>query len=160
MTHTDLKPENMLIGSGNQIMLCDFGMGQRGPSGVQWTVVGELSTLWYRAPELLLGCKVFDEKIDEWAIGCTIMEILTGTTMFKGEVGQNFLSQCPGATHRNFNSDQLQRILKVAGTPKVLSGFECAKLIKGWPVYERHIEPVVNTFAYFSFLLLNVLYLL
>ena len=54
VTHTDLKPENMLIGCDNQIKLCDFGMGQRAAAGTMWAVTGELSTLWYRAPELLL----------------------------------------------------------------------------------------------------------
>ena len=64
VTHTDLKPENMLIGCDNQIKLCDFGMGQRAAAGTMWAVTGELSTLWYRAPELLLGCKTFpDERL-------------------------------------------------------------------------------------------------
>ena len=93
VTHTDLKPENMLIGSDNQIKICDFGMGQKAVPGTMWAVTGELSTLWYRAPELLLGAKTFGEKIDEWAVGCIVMEMLCGMTVFQGQA--HGTCQCP-----------------------------------------------------------------
>jgi len=145
VTHTDLKPENMLIGSDNQIKICDFGMGQKASKGTMWAVTGELSTLWYRAPELLLGCKTFGDKIDEWAVGCIVMEMLCGMTVFQG-LNQG-TCQCPEVTHRNFNSDQLGKILQVAGTPTSLSGLACAGHIKDWPVYQRQIEPVVRKYC-------------
>ena len=49
-----------------------------------------LVTLWYRAPEVLLGSKVYDSKIDIWSAGCIFFEILTGKVMFKSssEAGQ------------------------------------------------------------------------
>ena len=145
MTHTDLKPENMLIGSDNQIKICDFGMGQRAAPGTMWAVTGELSTLWYRAPELLLGAKTFCEKIDDWAVGCIIMEMLCGATLFQGQgLGT---CQCKDIAHRNFNSDQLGKVLQVAGSPKSLSGFQCAGHIKDWPQYPRQIEPVVKKYC-------------
>ena len=145
VTHTDLKPENMLIGCDNQIKLCDFGMGQRAAAGTMWAVTGELSTLWYRAPELLLGCKTFGEKIDEWAVGCIGMEMLCGTTVFQGN-GQG-TCKCPPVTHRNFNSDQVGKVLQVAGSPKSLAGFECAGHVKDWPTYPRKIEQVVKQYC-------------
>lgn len=145
VTHTDLKPENMLIGCDNQIKLCDFGMGQRAAAGTMWAVTGELSTLWYRAPELLLGCKTFGEKIDEWAVGCIGMEMLCGTTIFQGN-GQG-TCKCPPVTHRNFNSDQVGKVLQVAGSPKSLAGFECAGHVKDWPTYPRKIEQVVKQYC-------------
>jgi len=143
ITHTDLKPENMLIGNQNQIKICDFGSAHKGEPGTPWTVVGELSTLWYRAPELLLGSKTFDHKIDLWAIGCIMMEMLCGEAVFQGQVGPQFASTCPDATHRNFNSDQVHKVLSMAGTPGSLIGFECARLIKGWPPFQRNVEPTV-----------------
>lgn len=142
ITHTDLKPENMLIGSDNQIKICDFGMAQKAAPGTKWAVTGELSTLWYRAPELLLGCKTFDCKIDEWAVGCIAMEMLCGMTVFQGQA--HGTCQCPDITHRNFNSDQIGKILQVAGSPKSLAGCQCAGHVKDWPTYQRQLEPVVS----------------
>ena len=141
ITHTDLKPENMLISMDNQIKICDFGMAQKAQPGTKWSVTGELSTLWYRAPELLLGCKTFDAKIDEWAVGCIGMEMLCGMTVFGGQAQGT--CHCPDITHRNFNSDQLGKIFQVAGSPKSLAGLGCAGHVKEWPIYQRQLEPVV-----------------
>ena len=142
VTHTDLKPENLLIGSDNQIKICDFGMAQRSTPGTTWAVTGELSTLWYRAPELLLGSKTFDEKIDEWAVGCIGMEMLCGATIFQGQAQGT--CRCPDVTHRNFNSDQLGKILQVVGSPKSMAGYQCAGHIRDWPTYARQLDPVVS----------------
>lgn len=142
VTHTDLKPENLLIGSDNQIKICDFGMAQRSTPGTTWAVTGELSTLWYRAPELLLGSKTFDEKIDEWAVGCIGMEMLCGATIFQGQAQGT--CRCPDVTHRNFNSDQLGKILQVVGSPKSMAGYQCAGHIRDWPTYARQLDAVVS----------------
>jgi serine/threonine protein kinase len=47
-------------------------------------------TLWYRAPELLLGQKVYDTAVDLWSVGCIFGEITQGTPMFggRGEIDQ------------------------------------------------------------------------
>lgn len=42
-------------------------------------------TLWYRSPELLLGTKKYDSKIDIWSLGCIFAEMILGTTPFKGD---------------------------------------------------------------------------
>ena len=147
VTHTDLKPENLLIGLENQIKICDFGMSHWHTPGTQWAVTGELSTLWYRAPELLLGSQTFNNKIDLWAIGCIMMEMLHGVAAFKGQVGAQFVSSHPDVSHRNFNLDQLSKVLRMGGTPTSLAGFECASLIKGWPSFQRYVEPAVTTSA-------------
>ena len=143
----------MLIGSQNQIKICDFGSCHRSKPGKRWQVLGELTTLWYRAPELLLGSKEYDEKIDEWAIGCILLEMMCGQVAFKGQVGgQEFSSSLASqfVTHRNFHSDQLWKILQAVGTPttKSLSDFQCAGLIKLWPTYQRTIETTVSILAH------------
>jgi serine/threonine protein kinase len=46
-------------------------------------------TLWYRAPELLLGCNNYDSKIDIWSVGCFMAELLTGKILFQGEDKEN-----------------------------------------------------------------------
>lgn len=43
-----------------------------------------VSTRWYRAPELLVGSKVYDQSIDIWALGCIIPELISGKPVFPG----------------------------------------------------------------------------
>ena len=42
-------------------------------------------TLWYRAPELLLGSDTYDQAIDMWALGCVFVELLVGDVAFPGQ---------------------------------------------------------------------------
>ena len=44
----------------------------------EMTVKNEVSTLWYRAPELIMGCVQYTPIIDEWSCGCILIEMLTG----------------------------------------------------------------------------------
>ena len=41
-------------------------------------------TLWYRAPEILLGMKSFSNPVDMWALGCTAAEMLCRKPLFPG----------------------------------------------------------------------------
>jgi serine/threonine protein kinase len=43
-----------------------------------------VSTRWYRAPELLVGSKIYDKSIDIWALGCMIPELISGSPLFPG----------------------------------------------------------------------------
>jgi cyclin-dependent kinase 2 len=58
-------------------------------------------TLWYRAPEILLGQKVYSTAVDIWSIGCIFFEMAHKRPLFYGdsEIGQIF------------------KIFKVMGTP-------------------------------------------
>jgi serine/threonine protein kinase len=47
-------------------------------------MTNKVVTLWYRAPELLLGSQTYDEKIDMWSIGCLFSELLLGDPLFLG----------------------------------------------------------------------------
>ncbi|ETO24215.1 hypothetical protein RFI_12945 [Reticulomyxa filosa] len=42
-------------------------------------------TLWYRAPELLMGTDIYGPPIDIWSVGCICAELLTGQVLFQGE---------------------------------------------------------------------------
>ena len=56
--HRDLKPQNLLLNPDNNIIkLADFGLGRAFNMPVR-AYTHEVVTLWYRAPEVLLGCKV------------------------------------------------------------------------------------------------------
>ena len=56
--HRDLKPQNLLLDPDrNIIKLADFGLGRAFNVPVR-PYTHEVVTLWYRAPEVLLGCQV------------------------------------------------------------------------------------------------------
>jgi len=141
VTHTDLKPENVLISPDKVAKICDFGIAQRGIPGGSWFVASEITTLWYRAPELLMGARTFDQMVDLWAVGCILVEMLYGKPLFKGQL--NTVCKCPEATHRNFNSDQLAKIFAIAGSPKTFEGLECVNHFQSWPKYARRIDEIV-----------------
>ena len=44
----------------------------------------EVVTQYYRAPELLAGCKQYGAAIDMWSIGCIVGELLGRKILFKG----------------------------------------------------------------------------
>ncbi len=83
--HRDVKPANILVGSGDVVVLTDFGIAKSSRSTRQLTVAGDfLGTLSYAAPEQ------FDERgaepaSDRYALGCVLWECLTGTVPFDGE---------------------------------------------------------------------------
>jgi serine/threonine protein kinase len=54
--HRDLKPQNLLIDNKGAIKLADFGLARAFGLPVK-TYTHEVVTLWYRAPEILLGQK-------------------------------------------------------------------------------------------------------
>lgn len=87
--HRDLKTSNLLLNNRGEIKLADFGMA-RYTSSPPPKVTQLVVTLWYRAPELLLGAEEYGFEIDVWSIGCIFAELLTREPVFQGknEVGQ------------------------------------------------------------------------
>ena len=61
------------------IKLTDFGLMQK-----QTDKCRTIQTRYYRAPEVLLGCK-YDKNIDFWSLTCTIRELITGKILFDVE---------------------------------------------------------------------------
>lgn len=61
----------------------------------------QVVTLWYRAPEILLGTKIYSTPVDMWSVGCILAELITGgTPLFPGEnvrTGLAALANCPSA---------------------------------------------------------------
>ena len=66
----------MLVdGKNNIIKLADFGLARAFSVPIR-TLTHEIETLWYRAPEVLLGQKEYALGVDMWAIGCIFSEFV------------------------------------------------------------------------------------
>ena len=97
--HRDLKTSNLLMNNRGQMKVADFGMaryfGDPPPKMTQLVV-----TLWYRAPELLLGTEVYGTAVDMWSIGCIFGELLTKEPLLQGKNEVDQLSKVRGRNHR------------------------------------------------------------
>lgn len=81
--HRDVKPENMLIGEQNQLLLSDFGIAVVDSSSHQGSaLVDPAGTAAYMAPELIQGRAVVAS--DQYALAITVYEWLTGGVPFNG----------------------------------------------------------------------------
>ncbi|EKF27766.1 cell division related protein kinase 2, putative [Trypanosoma cruzi marinkellei] len=91
IVHRDLKPANILITSDNVLKLADFGLARTFQIPMH-TYTHEVVTLWYRAPEILLGEKHYTPAVDIWSVGCIFAELARGKVIFRGdsEIGQLF----------------------------------------------------------------------
>ncbi|KAI0448059.1 Pkinase-domain-containing protein [Xylaria telfairii] len=82
--HRDLKTSNLLLNNRGQLKIADFGMaryvGDPPPKLTQLVV-----TLWYRAPELLLGTRTYGAPVDMWSVGCIFGEVLTREPLVPGK---------------------------------------------------------------------------
>lgn len=82
--HRDLKPQNLLVSQDGKIKVADFGLGRA--FGVPVRVyTHEVVTLWYRAPEVLLGSSRYSCPIDVWSMGCIFAEMATKRPLFQGD---------------------------------------------------------------------------
>jgi len=74
--HRDLKPQNILIDMTRGIVkLADFGLARAFIMPYK-CYTHEVVTLWYRAPEILLGAKYYTCSVDIWSIGCIFAELV------------------------------------------------------------------------------------
>ncbi|XP_049739464.1 cyclin-dependent kinase 2 isoform X2 [Elephas maximus indicus] len=117
--HRDLKPQNLLINAEGAIKLADFGLARAFGVPVR-TYTHEVVTLWYRAPEILLGCKYYSTAVDIWSLGCIFAEM--GAVLTDVSVDLGLSSPCSQVTRRalfpgDSEIDQLFRIFRTLGTP-------------------------------------------
>jgi cyclin-dependent kinase 8/11 len=111
IAHCDVTPSNLLIMPPDNplsgvVKLIDFGLSRvidRESAERQYGVV----TVWYRAPELLIGDTGYTEKIDVWSAGCIFAELLNGSVLFRSQTKEIENDS------RKFNRQQLTQIMDV-----------------------------------------------
>lgn len=98
--HRDLKTSNLLLNNRGELKICDFGLARQYGSPLK-PYTHLVVTLWYRAPELLLGAKQYSTAIDMWSLGCIMAELLSKEPLFNGKT----------------ELDQIDKIFRTLGTP-------------------------------------------
>merc|ERR1719210_1555573 len=82
--HRDLKPQNLLIDQRLRLKIADFGLARAYTVPVP-KYTHEVVTVWYRAPEILLGSALYSVPVDLWSVGCIVGEMATGAPLFAGD---------------------------------------------------------------------------
>jgi eukaryotic-like serine/threonine-protein kinase len=113
IVHRDLKPENLIITRDERVKILDFGVAKSQAVGkaaaetmAAVTRPGVIiGTMGYMAPEQLRAREI-DQRVDLFALGVILYEMLTGTRLFRGntdiEVAAAILTQSienPAQTH-------------------------------------------------------------
>ncbi|WVZ88222.1 hypothetical protein U9M48_034766 [Paspalum notatum var. saurae] len=83
--HRDLKPQNLLVDKEKGILkIADLGLGRAFTVPMK-SYTHEIVTLWYRAPEVLLGATHYSTGVDMWSVGCIFAEMVRRQALFPGD---------------------------------------------------------------------------
>uniref|UniRef100_A0A7N0UVH0 Protein kinase domain-containing protein n=1 Tax=Kalanchoe fedtschenkoi TaxID=63787 RepID=A0A7N0UVH0_KALFE len=99
--HRDIKGSNLLVDNNGVLKIGDFGLANFFNPHQPHPLTSRVVTLWYRAPELLLGATEYGVAIDLWSAGCILAELLAGKPIM------------PGRTE----VEQMHKIFKLCGSP-------------------------------------------
>ncbi len=103
--HRDIKPDNMLLGRRDDILLSDFGLALVAQSTRQQSLQELGGTAYYMAPEQLRGKP--RQASDQYALGIVVYEWLTGERPFNGsfsEVASQHIFELPPSIHEKLPS--------------------------------------------------------
>ncbi|CAD5333471.1 unnamed protein product [Arabidopsis thaliana] len=100
--HRDIKASNILVNNKGVLKLGDFGLANVVTPSNKNQLTSRVVTLWYRAPELLMGSTSYGVSVDLWSVGCVFAEILMGKPILKGRT----------------EIEQLHKIYKLCGSPQ------------------------------------------
>ncbi|XP_024009994.1 probable serine/threonine-protein kinase At1g09600 [Eutrema salsugineum] len=99
--HRDIKGSNLLVNNDGVLKIGDFGLANFYHPDQDQPLTSRVVTLWYRAPELLLGATEYGAGIDLWSVGCILTELFLGKPIM------------PGRTE----VEQMHKIFKLCGSP-------------------------------------------
>ena len=123
--HRDLKLANLLITARGQLKIADFGLARIFGNPLK-AYTPRVVTLWYRAPELLLGCDMYHAAVDMWAVGCILGELMKHEALMPGKR----------------ELEQVGLIFKLLGTPneKVWPALRSLDITKYIDAFPQHVE--------------------
>ncbi|KAL6963031.1 [pyruvate dehydrogenase (acetyl-transferring)] kinase, partial [Sarracenia purpurea var. burkii] len=87
--HRDIKGSNLLIDNNGVLKIGDFGLATFFQLDQKQPLTSRVVTLWYMAPELLLGAKEYGVSIDLWSDDCILAELFAEKPIMPGrtEIG-------------------------------------------------------------------------
>lgn len=84
IVHRDIKLPNLLYTRDGRLKLADFGLARTISYPPESDLTPVVVTLWYRAPEILLGAQSYGPALDLWSVSCVLCELLLGFPLFEG----------------------------------------------------------------------------
>ncbi|CAN6581694.1 unnamed protein product [Malus baccata var. baccata] len=118
--HRDLKPQNLLLDKERGILkIADLGLGRAFTVPLK-SYTHEIVTLWYRAPEVLLGSAHYSTGVDMWSVGCIFAEMARRQALFPGDS----------------EFQQLLHIFRLLGTPSDKQ-WPGVSSLRDWHVYPQ-----------------------
>jgi cyclin-dependent kinase 8/11 len=104
-----------MVTSLGEVKIGDLGLARLFSKPLATLFTGDkvVVTIWYRAPELLLGSRHYTPAVDLWAVGCIFAELLSLRPIFKGEE-----AKMDNKKSVPFQRNQMQKIVEILGLPQ------------------------------------------
>ncbi|KAJ6657143.1 hypothetical protein lerEdw1_002732 [Lerista edwardsae] len=131
----DLKVSNLLMTDKGCVKTADFGLARAYRVPLR-PMTPKVVTLWYRAPELLLGTTTQTTAIDMWAVGCILAELLAHKPLL------------PGSSE----IQQIDLIVQLLGTPNetIWPGFSKLPLVSQYTLRKQPYNNLKHKFPWLS----------